>query len=30
MEKVANKVEEELSVPVHIAGVEADMAIKVL
>ncbi|HHX22708.1 MAG: diol dehydratase reactivase subunit alpha [Tepidanaerobacteraceae bacterium] len=28
MEKVANKVEEELSVPVHIAGVEADMAIK--
>ncbi|MGB4462734.1 MAG: diol dehydratase reactivase subunit alpha, partial [Tepidanaerobacteraceae bacterium] len=28
MEKVAKKIEEELSVPVHIAGVEANMAIK--
>ena len=27
MEKVAKKVKEELSVPVHIAGVEANMAI---
>ncbi len=27
MEKVAQKIEEELSVPVHIAGVEANMAI---
>ncbi|NLZ53666.1 MAG: diol dehydratase reactivase subunit alpha [Thermoanaerobacteraceae bacterium] len=27
MEKVAKKIEEELSVPVHIAGVEANMAI---